>query len=203
MRIPDMTHVAEAPESSVAMGDTTQARDEDHAIAAAQAGDSAAIEQLVRTHWPAIHRAAYLIVRDAAAAEDVAQEAILSALQSLSRFRRGRRFGPWVRRIAVNRAIDWVRRRETRAETALTGHEPERRTDEMQSELGDHLITALGSLEAEQRALIVMRHVFDYQPHEIAQVLGIRAGAVRTRLHRAMATLRAELDPEEEEGSVQ
>src|SRR5262245_66039575 len=80
-------------------------------VAAAQNGSEAAIEELFRRHWPDTHRAAYLIVRDAAAAEDIAQEAFLSALGALDRFDRRRRFAPWLHRIAVNRAIDWSRAR--------------------------------------------------------------------------------------------
>ena len=84
-------------------------------VEAAQSGSEAAVEELFRLHWPHTHRAAYLIVRDAAAAEDIAQEAFLSALSSLDRFDRRRPFAPWLHRIAVNRAIDWSRARSVRA----------------------------------------------------------------------------------------
>src|ERR1700754_687196 len=80
-------------------------------IKAAQAGSEPAIEELFGRHWPNTHRAAYLIVRDAAAAEDIAQEAFLAALNALGRFDRLRPFAPWLHRIAVNRAIDWSRAR--------------------------------------------------------------------------------------------
>src|SRR5690349_16546336 len=80
-------------------------------IRAAQGGSERAVEELFRRHWTDTHRAAFLIVRDAAAAEDIAQEAFLSALGALERFDRRRRFAPWLHRIAVNRAIDWSRAR--------------------------------------------------------------------------------------------
>src|SRR5439155_818149 len=60
--------------------------------------------------------AAYLVVHDSAAAEDIAQEAFLAAVRALDRFDRRRPFGPWLHRIVVNRAIDWARRRELRRE---------------------------------------------------------------------------------------
>src|SRR3954453_6651269 len=80
-------------------------------LRAAQDGSAAAIEELFRRHWRETHRAAYVIVRDAPAAEDIAQEAFLSALGALDRFDRRRPFAPWLHRIAVNRAIDWSRAR--------------------------------------------------------------------------------------------
>src|SRR5215203_5861631 len=86
-------------------------------IKAAQAGSEEALEHLYRRHWPWAHRAAYLVVHDAAAAEDIAQEAFLAAIRSLDRFDRARPFGPWLNRIVVNRAIDWARARSLRRET--------------------------------------------------------------------------------------
>ena len=85
--------------------------DERALLKGAQRGSEAAVEELFRRHWPHTHRAAYLVVRDAAAAEDIAQEAFLSALGALDRFDRRRPFAPWLHRIAVNRAIDWSRAR--------------------------------------------------------------------------------------------
>src|SRR5215207_3117614 len=82
-------------------------------IKAVQDGSEPAVAELFNRHWPNTHRAAYLIVGDAAAAEDIAQEAFLSALSALGRFDRRRPFSPWLHRIAVNRAIDWSRARAT------------------------------------------------------------------------------------------
>src|SRR3954454_23130758 len=82
----------------------------------AQRGDARALERLYRAHWDMAHRAAYLVVHDAAAAEDIAQEAFLAALRALDRFDRGRPFAPWLHRIVVNRAIDHARARALRAE---------------------------------------------------------------------------------------
>ncbi len=90
-------------------------------VKAAQGGSRPAMEELFRRHWPNTHRAAFLIVRDAAAAEDIAQEAFLSALSALGRFDRRRPFAPWLHRIAVNRAIDWSRARSLRGEVTASG----------------------------------------------------------------------------------
>ena len=69
----------------------------------AQRGSAAAFEQLFRSHWPRAYRAALLVVGDAAAAEDIAQESFLAAVRALDRFDRRRPFGPWLHRIVVNR----------------------------------------------------------------------------------------------------
>src|SRR5439155_24212992 len=99
----------------------TERRQERRWIRAAQAGSQEALEQLYRRHWPWAHRAAYLVVHDAAAAEDSAQEAVLAAVRALDRFDRRRPFGPWLNRIVVNRAIDWARARALRPEAAIEG----------------------------------------------------------------------------------
>src|ERR687892_2422983 len=95
------------------------ARDERAHVRGAQRGSVADLEALFRTHWSRAFRAAYLVTHDAAAAEDIAQEAFLAAVRSLHRFDRRRPFGPWLHRIVVNRAIDYARARELRAETEL------------------------------------------------------------------------------------
>src|SRR5437773_5605587 len=87
-------------------------------VRGAQGGSASDLEALFRSHWPRAYRAAYLVVHDAAAAEDIAQEAFLSAVRALHTFDRRRPFGPWLHRIVVNRAIDWARARSLRGEVA-------------------------------------------------------------------------------------
>ena len=90
-------------------------------VRGAQAGNASDFEALFRAHWAQAFRAAYLVVHDAAAAEDIAQEAFLAAVRNLDRFDRRRPFGPWLHRIVVNRAIDWSRARTLRRESGETG----------------------------------------------------------------------------------
>jgi len=112
----------------------------------AQRGSAPALEQLFRSHWPRAYRAALLVVGDAAAAEDIAQEAFLAAVRALDRFDRRRPFGPWLHRIVVNRAIDWSRartlRRELTADAAAEPAAPEREHESRVAELA----TALADL---------------------------------------------------------
>jgi RNA polymerase sigma-70 factor (ECF subfamily) len=126
-------------------------------VRGAQAGSASDLEALFRAHWHRAHRAAYLVVHDAAAAEDIAQEAFLAAVRRLDRFDRRRPFGPWLHRIVVNRAIDWARARRLRAEVAVDAV-PEVAAPAAADDLGlGPLGTALGRLSPEHRALDLPR----------------------------------------------
>jgi RNA polymerase sigma-70 factor, ECF subfamily len=161
-------------------------RDERAWVRGAQAGSVSDLEALFRAHWSRAHRAAYLVVGDAAAAEDIAQEAFLAALRALDRFDRRRPFGPWLHRIVVNRAIDWSRARRLRAEAELG--EAHAATDPPASgEQG--LDEAIRRLSPEHRAVIVLRYVLEYTPGEIAQLLGLPRGTVNSRLRRGLDAL--------------
>jgi RNA polymerase sigma-70 factor (ECF subfamily) len=162
------------------------ARQERVWVREAQAGSASAMEALFREHWRPSYRAAYLVTHDAAAAEDVAQEAFLAALRRLDSFDRGRPFGPWLHRIVVNRAIDWGRRRRLRRETELddaAGEDPS-------SDISDATVAALAELSVEHRAVIVLRHLLGYTPGEIAELLDLPRGTVNSRLRRGLDTLR-------------
>ena len=142
------------------------------------------------TTGPRAYRAAYLVVHDAAAAEDIAQEAFLSAVRALDAFDRGRPFGPWLHRIVVNRAIDRrghgrcareVGDEQLAVAAAADGGDPRRprRRD----------MAALGSLAPDHRAVVVLRYVLDYSPGEIAELLELPRGTVNSRLRRGLDTL--------------
>jgi RNA polymerase sigma-70 factor (ECF subfamily) len=164
--------------------------DERAVIEAAQSGSEAAVEELFRRHWPHTHRAAYLIVRDAAAAEDIAQEAFLAALSALDRFDRRRPFAPWLHRIAVNRAIDWSRasavRHEVAGGEALLNLTPAPPASADSLERGGEVEAALAGLSAEHRAVVILRYLLDYTPGEIARMLELPRGTVNSRLRRAL-----------------
>jgi RNA polymerase sigma-70 factor, ECF subfamily len=160
-------------------------RDERARLRAAQAGSLPDFEVLFRMHWPRAHRAAYLVVHDASAAEDIAQEAFLAAIRAFDRFDRRRPFGPWLHRIVVNRAIDWSRARALRAEAELAEHP----APEVVGELDDGTIEALARLSPEHRAVIVLRHLLEYTPGEIAELLDLPRGTVNSRLRRGLDEL--------------
>jgi RNA polymerase sigma-70 factor, ECF subfamily len=155
-------------------------------VRGAQRGSASDLEALFRLHWPRAHRAAYLVVHDAAAAEDIAQEAFLAAVRNLDRFDRGRPFGPWLHRIVVNRAIDWTRARQLRAETELRDGAAAPAAEP----LDDSLLAALAALPPDHRAVIVLRHLLEYTPGEIAELLGLPRGTVNSRLRRGLDALK-------------
>jgi RNA polymerase sigma-70 factor (ECF subfamily) len=156
--------------------------------------------QLYSLHWRSAYRAAFLVVHDAAAAEDIAQDAFLAAVGALDRFDRRRPFGPWLHRIVVNRALDWARREALRQRVAREQSVFEPLPPPQ--EIGGEMIAALKELPAEQRAVVVLRHLLEYTPGEIAEMLELPRGTVNSRLRRGLDGLReaaaTELDPEGE-----
>ena len=165
-------------------------RDERASVRAAQRGSASGIEALFRLHWPRAYRAAFLVVHDAAVAEDIAQEAFLAAVRNLDRFDRGRPFGPWLHRIVINRAIDWTRAWRLRGEAELQDAVA---APEQQAPFDGSLLAALAALPPDQRAVIVLRHLLDYTPGEIAELTGLPRGTVNSRLRRGLDSLKEQV----------
>jgi RNA polymerase sigma-70 factor (ECF subfamily) len=165
-------------------------------IRGAQAGSEADLAALFRRHWPRAYRAAFLIVHDHAAAEDIAQEAFLAAIGHLDRFDRRRRFAPWLGRIVVNRAIDWTRARAARRESAESGHEAVLDPARAAGEYSPEVLSALAALAPDHSAVVVLRYVLEFTPGEIARALELPRGTVNSRLRRGLDVLEAELREE-------
>ena len=162
-------------------------RSEAALVRAARTGDETAVEELFRRHWPGTYRAAYLVVADAAAAEDIAQEAFLKAVAALDRFDRRRPLAPWLHRIAINRAIDWTRARTVRPEQADACEHAAPPSDA--TGLSEDLVAALAALPTERRAAVVLRYLLEYTPGEIAAMLELPRGTVNSRLRRGLDEL--------------
>ncbi len=165
--------------------------DEARLIRRAREGDGDAFAELYRRHFAAVYRVAFLVCHDAAAAEDIAQEAFLAAVRNLDRFERGRPVRPWLARIASNRAIDWVRARNRRAESQLDdlAAAPVRDDSEPEDAVG-----LIARLPAEQRQVVALRFVLDLTPGEIATLLDLPRGTVNSRLRRGLDALGATLE---------
>jgi RNA polymerase sigma-70 factor, ECF subfamily len=167
-------------------------------VARARQGDSDAFEQLVRRHLKACYAVALARVGQPADAEDVVQDAFITALQKLEECRSPDRFGSWLLEIVRNRAHNYRRYRTVRdalpldeSTAAVAMSNPERDTERV--ELKEHLLQALETLTELQREVILL---FDFEgwPHkEIAEKLGISEGSARVHLSNARRALRSSL----------
>ena len=122
----------------------------------------------------------------------------MSAFRSLDRFDRRRPLGPWLHRIVVNRAIDWARARALRAEVSDGALAPVGEVDGPSQPFSAPVLAALAGLSPEHRAVIVLRHLLEYTPGEIARMLELPRGTVNSRLRRGLDELADRLDVEEE-----
>lgn len=151
------------------------------------------VAEFVRRHWDKAHRTAFLLLHDAAAAEDIAQESMLAAVRGADGFDQQRPLAPWLHRIVVNRSLDLLRVRSRRAE--VPGDVPDVAAPPAEDEhLSEPLMEALRVLDADQRAAIVLRHLLGYGPREISDLLAVPEGTVRSRLSRGLALLREALE---------
>jgi RNA polymerase sigma-70 factor (ECF subfamily) len=176
---------------------------QDHdAITLLQSGDIGGLDALVRQYQYQAVRAATLIIRDRAAAEDVVQSAFLRLVGSIQRFDSRRPFAPWFLRIVVNDAIKEAQRRSRYASldhpddaadlagTLLAAAEgqPERVSE--QGETREAVVRALNHLTPLQRAAIVQRYYLGMNEAEMARAGSTSAGAIKLRLFAARERLR-------------
>jgi RNA polymerase sigma-70 factor, ECF subfamily len=167
----------------------------------AKRGDADAYEALLRMHEHIAFRTAYAIVGSAADAEEVTQEAFVKAYNALPRFRTGSPFRPWLLRIVANEARN--RRRTlgrrahllSRAAGEAASGDPARSPEAelVAAERRDELFAALARLKGDERTAIVARYFIGLSDDETAAALGVRRGAVKMRVHRALEHLRQEL----------
>ena len=172
-------------------------------LARARAGDREAFRTLVDQHSRGVFRAAYRITWNEQDAEDVVQEAFLKAYTELPRFEGRAQFGSWVHRIAINCAIDLVRRRTRHMDaddvepmlaqipSPSPGPDREAEGHELRDRIGD----AMASLSPLERAAFTLRHVEQYPVAEISQALGQSPVATRHSIFRAVAKMRRALAP--------
>ena len=164
-------------------------------------GDLDAYEQLVRLHQQIAFRTALVLTRDAADAEEAAQDAFVKAWRALRRFDRARPFRPWLLAIVANEARNRRRsagRRELLAVRA--GAEPATASSARGSPEGALLVAerdaslaaALERLDERDRQVIACRYLLELSEAETAAALGCRAGTVKSRLSRALERLRAQ-----------
>lgn len=171
---------------------------EEEAIRQAQCGDHLAFRKLVEAHSEMAWRVARTLLEDSPAAEDALQDAWLDAWRGLAYFDNTRPFRPWLLTIVANRCR-MTRRRRTFPTTSMseTVHAAglfEDLADALvHSEADASLAASLAMLPFDRRRLIELRYFAQLDISEIALVLGIAEGTVKSRLHRTLATLKTML----------
>ena len=167
----------------------------------AQRGDSRAYEELVRPHQEIAFRVAYVITRNAADAEDAAQEALVKAWRALGRFRAGEPMRPWLLRIVANEARN--RRRSTgrreqlvlRAAASPGEAAPSPEDAVVGAAERARLLELLERLPEQGREVLACRFLLDLSENETAAALDVPLGTVKSRSARALERLREAYEP--------
>ncbi|HET7469041.1 MAG TPA: sigma-70 family RNA polymerase sigma factor [Gemmatimonadales bacterium] len=177
----------------------------------ARNGREAAYRELIRRYERPIFALLFRMVRDRELAEDLAQETFVKALNAIESYRPEFKFSSWIFKIANNAAIDHLRRRELdtlsldgsphaatpeamQATALQIGARQESPLDAVEAkELGGAIEAAIGRLRPEYRSCILLRHVEGRAYEEIAEILDLPLGTVKTYIHRARNELRQSL----------
>jgi len=186
------------------------ANDEERWVAAARRGDRSAFRHLVEAYARALFALCVRITRDAALAEDAVQEALFNAWKHIEDFDGRSSFKTWLHRIAVNAALEQMRRnaRHETVDLAAEGGEdgddfllqrsaddpgPEQQVlgDEIGRQVEDHL----GRMTVIERTAFVLRHAEGHSIEEIAQTMSMNASASKQAIFRAVRKLRGALQP--------
>jgi len=171
-------------------------------IAAAQKGDGRAFNELIMLYQSMAYNVAYRILNDADAAADATQDAFFSAFKAIKKFRGGS-FKAWLLRIVTNACYDQLRVKKRRPSTSLddlpveTDHsaffrDESEMPDELMErrELGQFLQAGIAALPMEQRAVLVLSDVQGLSYQEVAEIMDLSLGTVKSRLSRGRSRLR-------------
>jgi RNA polymerase sigma-70 factor (ECF subfamily) len=188
--------IAKAP------GKVEAAVDPEALIRRGQRGDGLAVEALVRRYQNYVYRLCFLVMRSEQDAEDMTQETFIRACRALPRFeiREGISFEAWLYRIAINccrsrmrrkwyQALPWTGLALESAHATRDEDRPERLI--LQNEQRNEILRAINKLGEKHRLVIILRYYADLSNEEIAAVLHIPSGTVRSRLHTARQRLKA------------
>ena len=175
------------------------------AVARARAGDREAFRVLVERHSRNVFRLAFRLTRSEEDAEDVVQETFLKAYRSLPRFAGHSEFSTWIHSIAAHCAVDQLRRRASRqrrtqpldadTQDAAVSRDASPEHAVYGSEVGRRVARSLQRLSVMERTAFVLRHFEGRTIVEIGRALGVRSGAARNCIFRAVAKLREDLAP--------
>lgn len=155
-------------------------------------------EELARDYWPEAYRVAVLALGDRGLAEDVAQETVMAAIARRDQLDLTRSLKAWIHRVAANRAIDRLRSAEmNRLMPVGSDEELELGASYGLPEVSDpELTAALLKLNPVDRVAVILRHVLDHPAADVAEALDLNPSTTRTRISRALTTLRDHLEDE-------
>jgi RNA polymerase sigma-70 factor (ECF subfamily) len=177
---------------------------ERRAIDAVKGGDPGPYDYVVSKYMRRVVSIAWSIVRSAPDAEDLAQEAFVKAFESIGRFKAGQPFGPWIYRIVTNLALDVVKHRKRFQQEELRDMHEANRSDRADTratstELGRRIDQAIGSLPEMQRVVARLFLVEQFEHPEIAKMMNLSEGTVRSHLSLARRKLQERLSDLHEE----
>ncbi len=180
-------------------------------VARARKGSQAAYRELLGRYQRPVFSLVYRMVRDREQAEDLAQETFVKVFNNIERYDPKYKFSSWIFKIATNLTIDVIRKKEP-VTVSLDGSRNATSDDEIEAtritvasddenpeellearELGAEIEVAIGRLRPEYRTAILLRHVEGNAYEEIAEIMGVPLGTVKTYIHRARGELRESL----------
>lgn len=169
-------------------------------VAAAQGGDRNALDQLLRRHYDRIHAVCRRVAGSTRDGDDACQEALIKIVRNLPRFDGRSSFGTWAYRIATNASLDELRKRNRRPGLAAVDDQAtmdvaDPGATQRLDDIGERLLLddALAALPDDLRAAVVLRDVTNLDYSEIAEVLDIPIGTVKSRISRGRAALARDL----------
>ena len=170
---------------------------DDQAIARCQDGDRDAFRHVVERHKDVLYGTAILMTGNRAVAEEMVQEAFLSAWRGIGGFKRGQPLKPWLTRILVNGVLAQKRKRAIPTVPIADSDEPGAPSvsDQMDASESRAVVRqALARLDPGQQQTVVLRYFAELTVPEIARSMGVKEGTVKSRLHRALGRLREHLE---------
>ena len=161
----------------------------------AQSGDRAAFGLLVKQHESMVYSLACHFLRNGALAEELSQDVFLHLYRSLGDIESEAHLVRWLRKTTTHRCVDQSRRLKIRPRVYLDdAPEPATRDREADPFLAELLRRLLAGLPERARAVVLLRYQEDLEPTEIAEVMNMPVGTVKSSLHRALASLRTRLE---------
>lgn len=180
-------------------------------VTRAQQGSEKAYRELLGRYQRPVFSIIYRMIRDREQAEDLAQETFVRVFNNIDRYDPRYKFSSWIFKIATNLTIDWIRRKEldtvsidgsrnaVTAEqieaTSITIASQDENPEELleAKQLGEEIEGAISKLRPEYKAAILLRHVEGREYQEIAEILSLPLGTVKTYIHRGRNELRDQL----------